>query len=371
MQYRRMIMEVESPEEIGYDLVRYNLAESSMADRSLGDLAHGLDDLLLSYGDHRGRQDLREEIVAASGGGFSPDDVLVSVGAAGALFTVATTLLSPVDRLLVTRPNYASNLETPRAIGADIAILELSLADGFRLNLKAIQHLITPSTKLISVTSPHNPTGVVIPWADLEELANMAKRAEAYLLVDETYRDLTLSPAPLAASLGSHVISVSSLSKTYGVPGLRVGWLICRDQLVTTRFLAAKEQIALAHSVVDEALALKLMRRRHKLMPEILQRVMDHRELVEQWLRGERRLSWVKPEGGVVCFPRIIEEGIDPSAFYQVLNERYQTWVGPGHWFEQDPRHFRLGFGYPSTDDLRTGLLNISRALDDSTAGGE
>ncbi|MCC7023930.1 MAG: aminotransferase class I/II-fold pyridoxal phosphate-dependent enzyme, partial [Thermomicrobiales bacterium] len=135
MYYRRMIMEVESPEEIGYERVRYNMAESSMADHTLGELGVDLSDLLLCYGDHRGRPDLRALIAADGDGAIDPDDVLVSVGAAGALFTAATALLGPGDRLVVAHPNYASNLETPRAIGCEIATLPLRLEEGFRLDL--------------------------------------------------------------------------------------------------------------------------------------------------------------------------------------------------------------------------------------------
>ena len=370
MRYSRMIMEVESPEEIGYEHLRYNLAESSMADRRLGTLAQGMEDLVLCYGDHRGRPDLRAEIAAASGGGVTPEDVLVSVGAAGALFTVATALLGAGDRLVVTRPNYASNLETPRAIGADVAILDLDIATGFRVDPAALSALITPGTRLVSVTSPHNPTGTVLPWKDLATIAEVCARAGAHLLVDETYRDLSANPTPLAATLGDHVISVSSLSKTYGVPGIRVGWIVSRDRALMTTFLAAKEQIALAHSVIDEAIALAILRQRATLLPEIRAIAQRHQHIVEQWITQEKRLAWVRPEGGVVCFPCIRPDlGIDPDAFHRRLNEQYRTWLGPGHWFEQDARFFRLGFGYPSTDDLPVALRNISLALDDVEKG--
>ena len=118
MRYRRMPIEVESPEQLGYDTIAYNLSESSVADRRLSDLGLDLDidEVLLCYGDHLGDPVLREA-VAAGGEGVRADDVLVTPGAAGALFGAATALLEPGDHLVVVRTNYATNLETPRAIG--------------------------------------------------------------------------------------------------------------------------------------------------------------------------------------------------------------------------------------------------------------
>jgi len=363
-----MIMEVESPEQIGYEQVRYNLAESSMADRRLGNLGVDLDDLLLSYGDHRGDPGLRELI--ASDGGVNPDQVLVSVGAAGALFTVATALLNTGDRLVVAHPNYASNLETPYAIGAEIISLPLALEGGFQVDLVHLRTLITPGTKLVSLTTPHNPTGAVIPPDDLREVITMVAEAGAWLLLDETYRELSDTPPPPAVTLSDRVLSVSSLSKTYGVPGIRIGWVLCRDARLMETLLAAKEQIALAHSVVDEAIARGILERRESLLPGVRDLVRQHRQLVAAWMASEPWLEWVEPQGGVVCFPRIAaESGVNPAHFYQILNERYATWVGPGHWFEQDTRHFRLGFGYPATPDLKQALHNVSAALGYAKSG--
>lgn len=365
MRYQRMIMEVESPEEIGYEQVRYNLAESSMADRTLGEIGGDLRNLVLCYGDHRGRPDLREIIASDGAGTLHADDILITVGAAGALFAVATALLGAGDRLVVEHPNYASNLETPRAIGCEIVTLPLTLEEGFQLDLDRLASAITPGTRLVSLTTPHNPTGAVIPPGDLHRIVELVEAADAWLLLDETYRELSAAPLPPAATLSERVISVSSVSKTYGAPGIRVGWLICRDRTMMETLLAAKEQIALAHSVVDEAIALHLLEQRDALLPTIRQHAAANQAAVAAWIAQEPRLEWVAPGGGVVSFPRIrAEAGIEPATFYRVLNQDYATWVGPGHWFEQDPRHFRLGFGYPTRADLPIALANISRALD-------
>jgi aspartate/methionine/tyrosine aminotransferase len=227
MKYKRMPIEVESPEELGYSRIRYNLSESSVADQRLSDLGISIpSDLLLLYAEHRGNARLRS-LIAEDNAGTSPDDVLITGGAASALFIVATGLLGSKDHLIVVKPNYATNLETPRAIGCEVSYVDLRFESGFRVDFDMLASMIRANTRMISVTNPHNPTGTMFDAGELGLLVTLAKKNGSYLLVDETYRDLSFGDwLPVAATLGDHVISVSSLSKAYGVPGLRVGWIV-------------------------------------------------------------------------------------------------------------------------------------------------
>jgi len=304
-------------------------------------------------------------LIAADGGSdLRADDVLVTAGAAGALFIAATAILQPGDHLVVVHPNYASNLETPRAIGAISTEVHLRFEDGYRLDLAALAASVTPATKLISLTTPHNPTGAVLSDLDIDAVIAIAERAGAWLLIDETYRELGPVIAAPLASRSARVISVSSVSKTYGVPGLRIGWLITTDAGLMTEFLAAKEQVALTHSIVDEVIAADLLRRSASLREEARARVTAGRQVVADWIAGEPLMEWIPPAGGAVCFPRIVAaHRIDPVRFYRHLQERYATVVGPGHWFEVDPRFMRIGYGYPSQEELAAGLRYISASL--------
>jgi aspartate/methionine/tyrosine aminotransferase len=364
MRYARMPIEVESPEEYGYGLIRYNLSESSVADRSLSSLGLTVPDLTLLYGAHRGSDELRR-LIAGEGTGVTADDVLVTIGAAGALFIIATSLLGQGDQLVVVRPNYATNLETPRAIGCDIAFVDLSFEAGFRIGVDEIASRMTPRTRIVSVTCPHNPTGVMLSESDLRGLVELTRRHGCYLLVDETYRDLSFEgPLPVAASLGEHVISVSSLSKAYGVPGIRLGWIVTRDPRLQETFLAAKEQISICGSVVDEWIGEQVLLRRGALLAETLAEMRRRRDLVADWMAGEELLDWVPPAGGVVCFPRMREMPAGGTeAFYQRLLGTHGCYVGPGHWFEMPDTFFRLGYGWPTSAELEGGLGAISAAL--------
>lgn len=364
MRYVRMPIEVEAPEEYGYARIRYNLSESSITDQTLASLNLAVPNLTLLYNEHRGSETLRSLVVAESGN-LSAADVLITTGAATALFIVATSLLGCNDHLVVVRPNYATNLETPRAIGCAISFVDLTFENGFRLDLDQLAAAITPRTRLISVTCPHNPTGVMLTERELRQLVALAESKGCYLLVDETYRDLSYDGAlPQAASLSPRVISVSSLSKAYGVPGIRIGWLVTRDPELQHLFLAAKEQISISGSVIDEWIAEQVLSRRQELLQPTLTEMRERLRLVTQWIEGEPLLEWVRPRGGVVCFPHMrAEPAGGVAAFYQRLLETYGTYVGAGHWFEMSDRFFRLGYGWTSRDELKAGLEAISRAL--------
>ena len=368
MKYRRMPIEEESPEQLGYDKILFNLTESSVRDRSLADLGIEVGDMLLYYGDHVGNDAFRELIAAQSGGasgGVDRDDVLVTAGAAQALFIIATSLLDKGDHLVVIRPNYATNIETPRAIEADISYLDLTFEEGFRIDPDKLMALVTPRTKYVSITLPHNPTGVTMSEADLRSVVGRVEAAGCWLLVDETYREMTFGdPLPVAATLGECAISVSSLSKTYGIPGIRSGWLVCRDRELMTVFLAAKEQIGICGSVVDEEIAARAFAQRDTWLPQINAFIRRRFEVVSSWMAGEELMEWVEPRGGCVCFPRIKPNvPVDVDEFYRALNDRHGAYVGPGHWFEQSRRHMRVGYAWPLPDELEGGLAAISSSV--------
>ncbi|PLP56776.1 aspartate aminotransferase [Mesorhizobium loti] len=366
MNYARMVIEKEAPEEYGYDRIRYNLSESSIADQKLSDIGLKLPDLTLFYGEHRGDRSLRE-LIAAQDKDLSSDDVLVTAGAAGALFIIATSLLSERDHLVVVRPNYATNIETPKAIGCTISYIDLAFESGFAVDVERIAAALRPETRYISVTCPHNPTGTMMSRADLDRLIALAERHGCYLLVDETYRDLSYGTRlPAAASLSKRAISVSSLSKAFGIPGIRIGWLITRDAELQERFLAAKEQIGICGSVIDEAIARTMLEQRDAFLGRLLPEMAARRTIVQDWIDGEPLVDWVKPSGGVVGFPRIdVVPDFDLDGFYVRLLEKHGTYVGPGHWFEMPKNFFRVGFGWPTADELRGGLAAISTALRD------
>ncbi|MDF2438273.1 MAG: pyridoxal phosphate-dependent aminotransferase [Bacteroidota bacterium] len=364
MDYKRMPIEIESPEQLGYDNVKYNLTESSISDTVFNSIKLDINELKLCYGDHLGKPELRE-LIANGNANISQDNILITAGAASAVFIVATTLLEKEDHLIVIRPNYASNIETPRAIGCEISYSDVHFESNFEISVADIRSKIKANTKLISVTHPHNPTGMVIPKDTLMQLAELAAKNNCYLLVDETYRELSRSEIyPIAASLHPSMITVCSVSKAYGLPGIRIGWLITQDDTLFEKFLAAKEQIFLCNSVIDEEIAFQYLLKKDHYFNSIKDHVLKNHTVLLDWIKIETRMEMIFPQGGVVCFPRIVNgENIHMKKFYTLLNSKYQTFVGPGHWFEMPAHYMRIGFGWPSNAELTQGLKNISECL--------
>lgn len=370
MDYRRMPIEIESPEQVGYGNIRCNLTESSVTDRTLSALDLDLNPLVLAYTDHLGKPELRD-LIAQDGAGLSGQDVIVTPSAAAALFIAATSLLDKGSHLVVMHPNYATNIETPRAIGCQVDYLSLSFEDVFRFDRDRLASLIRPETRLISLTTPHNPTGMTLTEEDLRAAAELAEAKGCYLLVDETYREMNFAgPTPLAAGISPRCISVASMSKSYGLPGIRIGWIITRDKVLQETFLAAKEQIFICNSVIDEEIAFHVLSCKDRILSPILERNRRNFQTVRDWMNAQDILEWVEPYGGVVCFPRIKpSSGVDVDAFYRILNDKYATFVGPGHWFGMDRRFMRIGYGWPPAEELAEGLRSISLALGEAKSG--
>jgi aspartate/methionine/tyrosine aminotransferase len=364
MLYKRMPIEKESPEEMGYDNILFNLAESSVTDLTFGELNIQLNELKLEYIPHRGNVHLRQ-MLASEAGGLHPDQVLLTNGACGALFIINTALLTPTDHLIVVRPNYATNIEVPLTIGCTISYIDLRLEEDWRVNLPAIEAAITPATKLISITTPHNPTGMVMTQSELQALVALAERRNIYLLVDETYRDTCFTtPYPVVASMSERVISVCSLSKAFGLPGLRIGWLITRDAELMEQFLAAKEMMYISNAALDEEVATQFYRQKEKFATAINQKAMENFQLLRAWLQQEPALEYVLPQGGVICFPRLAHpESIDIPRFYATLAQKYKTMVGAGHWFAMPDSYMRIGFGWLGSTAFQQGLQHVSEAI--------
>jgi aspartate/methionine/tyrosine aminotransferase len=363
LDYRRTPIERESPEQRGYENMRYNLTESSVSDMKYADLKLDIEDIVFSYTGHKGDLQLRRLIADES---FNEDEVLVTTGAASSLFIAATSLLKPGDHVVILHPNYVTNIETPRAIGCKSEYLRLSFENGFRMDTEVLEGLINDDTRLVSITYPHNPTGMNITREELVEIVSIVESKGCFLLVDETYREMTFGkPLPVAASLSPRAISISSMSKSYGLPGIRIGWLISRDERLRERFLAAKEQIFICNSIVDERIALSFLKNKNLLFPKIKDHIITNFGIVKSWMENSAFMEWVEPSGGCVCFPRI-KSGIDVEKFYNILNEKYRTFVGPGYWFEMDRRFMRIGYGWPTRDELEGGLDCITQALEES-----
>ena len=360
---------------------RFDLAESvgpSVRLAELIDMAFGDDaDFSLDYGTAAGNPELRQEI--ANENGVHADDVVVTVGGMHALFLIAFTLCEAGDEAIVAEPVFPLARNALTAVGAVTRPLPLGFDTGYRIDLDALRQLLSPKTKLVSLASPQNPSGVAIPEQTLRNIvAMLAEHApDAWLLIDETYREAAYgddAAAPSAAYLGPKVISVSSLSKSHGSAGLRIGWAITRDTALRQALVTAKFSTVISCSPVDEALALAVFRQRERIIGERRKLLAQNLQLVENWvLRHPGHIDWVRPDAGALCCVRLKPEVFDAAAverFHATL-ARYSTRVAPGAWFGDDPLVFRLGFGLPTLTALAIALECVSVALTEATRAPE
>lgn len=361
-----MPIEVESPEEFGYNNILYNLSESSVADINFNQIK--LPDIFpLAYTDHKGKPALRK-LIAAQMHYQNMDHILLTPGAAPALFIIYTVLLQPSDHIIVIRPNYATNIAVPQAIGCAISYIDLIPEQNWLPTLEAIRKAIQPNTKIISITTPHNPTGMVWPMHLINGCIDLTASKNIYLLADETYRDTGCTTnTPMLASMHPNCISVSSVSKAYGLPGIRMGWLLTQNEQLYEKFLAAKEMIFITNSILDEEACFSFLQEKDKWLSQIVHFAQQNLKLLNDWMANEKRLAWVPPQAGVVCFPWIKESVvIDYDFFYERLLHQYKTMVGPGHWFDMPRNYMRIGYGWTDAATLKQGLENISNCLEDA-----
>ncbi len=363
MWFKRMPLE-EWFDKYQYE-VEYDIGESAVKFLTFDELNIDLGDMPLRYGYHLGRPDLREEI-AKQYDGLSYNDIIVTTGASEANFCTVSALCKPGDHVIVEHPNYPSLYEVPCSLGCELTFFSLKYENNFRPDIDELRKLIRPNTKLISLTHPNNPTGSVMFVDELQEYIKLAEENDIYLMFDETYRKLAFrNELPGAASLSDKVISISSMSKSYGLPGIRTGWLACRDNSIIDDVLAIREQLTITNSSISEEIAVQVLRKKEEYISRALEHVHRNLSMVNQWIGSMAMIEWIKPEAGVVAFPMIITEGFhDPEKVYRLLAEKYKTFVIPGRCFEMDNKHFRLGYG-GTYEEIEEGLMNLEKALDE------
>jgi aspartate/methionine/tyrosine aminotransferase len=336
----------------------FDLATSNVLTCSLDDLPGAREALALSGSNENGYVPLLEAIAARYG--VDRAQVTTATGTSGANFLVFAALLEPGDEVLIEQPAYDPLLAAARAFGARIVRFERAFDDGYALDPERVRQGITPRTRLIVITSPHNPTGALADAAALRAVGRMAEACGAHVLVDEVYLDAVDTARPAAAVLGDAFITTSSLTKSYGLAGLRCGWALSSPP-AAERLRRARDIVDGTGSIVAERLGALAFGQLDRLIDRARRLLDVNGAMVRAALRGCPELEWVEPAGGTVAFPRIA--GIaDASRFAERLLSERQTAVVPGRFFES-PSHFRVGFG-GRTEPLRAGLDALTAALD-------
>ncbi len=341
-----------------------NLARSGVPPRRPKDLGLGARDLVVSLPVTYGYAPLREAIAARYG--VRPDQVFtVSGGTTFANWLACATLLGGATRgaeVIVERPTYEPLLAIPRGLGCRVRRLPRRPASGYAIDLDRFVSLVTPRTRLAIVSNLHNPSGARIPMDVLREMARRLARARAVLLVDEVYLECTFEAgARSCVHAGPNVVTTNSLTKAYGLDGLRAGWILGPAALVG-RMARAHDVVAGNGVAMGERMALAAFARIDALGRGPRAQVRINLAALRAFLRRDPRVRAMVPEGGTVALLRL-RPPLDGDRLAAHLLARHSMLVTPGRFFEA-PRAVRLGVGVPPAV-FREGLARLSRGLDE------
>ena len=319
--------------------------------------------LRLGYTESTGHPLLRREI-AALYETIEADDVLTFAGAEEAVFCLMNAMLGSGDHAIVTWPGYQSLYEVARANGADITLHELHETDGWAIDLGLLRRQLTPATRLIVVNLPHNPTGMLADRSTFDGLAELAADAGAHLLVDEVYRGLEADPSdrlPAGADAAARGISIGVMSKTYALPGLRIGWLATHDRQLLERAVRVKDYTTICSSAPSEILALIALRARDHVLDRSRSIVAANLEILDGFFDDwADRFTWVRPRAGPIGFPRLTVPGIRIDDWAAELVETEGVLLLPGSQFGHGGNHFRLGFGRENLPEALARLTSFA-----------
>ncbi|MEO5821315.1 MAG: pyridoxal phosphate-dependent aminotransferase [Vicinamibacteraceae bacterium] len=339
---------------------RYDLAASDL----LPVTAHEWPAMCVPAGDDGDGDgaDLEAALAAAiaAHAGVSRDRVVTAVGASGANFLALAALVRPGDAVLVEDPGHLPLAAACRLFGAEVVALPRRAPDGYTVEAEAIAAALTRRTRLVVLSRPHNPSGALLGTRALEAIADVAERARVHVLVDEVYLD-TLGGASLApaAVVSERFISTSSLTKAYGLVGVRCGWALAAPG-VAARMRAARAVVAPA-AARSSGLALRAFADLALLADRARRIIVSNRSHLERRLAGRDDLAWMAPGGGTVAFPRLLRV-TDVDAFVDRLLVEHHTAVIPGRFFGH-PQHVRVAFG-TGAEELARGLDALATALD-------
>jgi len=350
--------------------VEYDLAESGIHPLTTAELlafdpepdrrVHELLEVPLNYSEARGTHELRTRI-AETYRDVTADDVLVTTGAIEANYLLFNALLQPGDRVVSVYPAYQQLYTVPEAIGCDVARLELHEENGYRYDLDELERLVNERTRMIVVNTPHNPTGAAMSAAACARVYALADAVGAYILADEAYRWLTVDDVPLPPpfrDLGPRAISVGTLSKPFGIPGIRLGWMATTAE-IAARCWAYRDYTSLSPGGLSDYLACRTFANREAILARTHAISAENLKTLRAFIAERADLfSWVEPRGGLLG---LLHYHLDlPSeTVANRLAEEESVMLAPGSAFGMEGR-LRIGFG-TRPDRFITGLERVDR----------
>lgn len=317
----------------------------------------------LGYSESQGNPTLRQSISALYTS-IQPDEIIVHSGAEEAIFLCMHAALQPGDHVIVHTPCYQSLTEVARSIGCTVVPWQADPTRGWSLDLDELLYLIQPTTRLIVVNTPHNPTGYLMPRDAFIALHQIADALGIVVFSDEVYRESEYNPddtLPAACDLSERAVSLGVMSKTYGLPGLRIGWVSTHNQPLAQKILQLKDYTTICNSVPSECLAEIALRHREHLVARNRGIIMQNVELVDTFFACHTDwFAWQRPVAGPMAFPHL--ERADVETFCHDLATQAGVLLLPGSVYDDHGNHFRIGMG---RRNLTEALERVDIFLDD------
>lgn len=337
----------------------FNLATSGVANYSLTDLPVRLEDLEISGASWYGYEPLQQALAAKCG--VATENVVAATGTSMANHLAMAAILNPGDEVLIEHPTYDPILATAHYLGANVKRIERRLENGFRVEPEVVERAISSRTRLIVLTNLHNPSSALIDIDALRRIGEIAQRVGARVLIDEVYLEALFDqPAPFAFHLGDQFVTTGSLTKAYGLSGLRCGWILAEAELAK-RMWRLNDLFGNIPAHPAERLSVIALENLDSIRARARTLIETNRRALDQFLDSRDDLETVRSGLGTVVFPRLKYGRV--SDLCATLRDKYETTVVPGEFFEM-PDHIRIGIGCDSTM-LAGGLERLSAALDE------
>jgi len=332
--------------------VKYLLCSSDSESLAVEDLlalepdaAARLNKLWLGYTEYPGSPALREAISQLYTR-IGPDEIVVHTGAEEAIYNFMNVAVDPGDHIIVHFPCYQSLTEIAAANGCEVTRWTTREEDGWELDLDFLRKVIQPNTRAIVVNCPHNPTGYLMDAAKQRELIEIAREHKLLLFSDEVYRELEYDRAdrlPAACDLYENAVSLGVMSKTYGLAGLRIGWVASQNREILGRMIAHKDYMSMCNSAPSEFLAALALRHRETLAERNLAIINENLPILDRLFeKYEAVFNWQRPKAGTIAFPSLKQDAAD--LFCQNLLDQTGVLLIPSTLFDAENRNFRIGF---------------------------
>ena len=348
---------------------RYNIAETcvdsvsldelfALAGESKGEFLSKFCATRLTYGDIWGSDALREGVCRLYRT-VQPDEVVLTHGAAGANHHVFCSLISAGDRVVSIMPTYQQLYSIPEAIGAEVAIMHLKQENHYLPDLDELKALVTPGTKMVCINNPNNPTGALMSRELLEQIIEIARGVDAYVLCDEVYRHLTQTDGwcESVADLYEKGISVSSMSKVFSLAGIRMGWIATHDKAAVKAFLSHRDYNLISCGMFDDAVASLALRHSDKMIRRNQAIVRENLAILDEWMQAHPHFYYTKPQAGTTALV-YYDFDIPSYEFCERLYHETGSFVTPGDCFEQ-PHSMRIGYACDA-QTLKDGLAALA-----------